>query len=208
MKVKVRLGGCNVERWLVLPERMTLECFHDAIQAAFGWEHCHLWHFKDKAGNAYELPDDDGAYGMLCRLRGRHVPMDAGSCTLGDLLSKRGATAKYIYDFGDNWVHLITRMASPTEAKTMCVKTIGPDSEEDFGGCWRWSAYLYLIENGIEKTLAQDPDFPKEIIEMYRDDNWTSEKAAAFLKGLTVEEVTGRMHAQIGKCVDLTRIIL
>lgn len=208
IKVKIQLGGCKVERWLVLPERIMLEDFHDAIQAAFGWEHSHLWQFKTKNGYTYQIPDDDYSVRMLRLLRNQPGPMDASRYRLCDLLPKRGATAKYIYDFGDNWVHLITRMAPPKEAKTMCVKSIGPDCEEDFGGCWRWSAYLYLVENGQEKTLAQDPDFPREILEAYCRDKWTPGEAAKFLKGPSIEEVTKRMRGQIGKSVDLARIRL
>ena len=204
-KVKVQLAGCKVERWLVLPESMTLEDFHDAIQAAFGWEHSHLWSFKSKGGVVYEIPSDD--YSGLMPLF-RDGLRDASKYTLCDLLPERGAKAKYIYDFGDNWVHFITRMAAPKETGTMCVKTVGPDCEEDFGGCWRWSAYLYLIANGTEKTLAQDPEFPEEITAMYRDDQWTPESAEVFLKGPSAEEVTKRMREQIGNSVDLSRIRL
>ena len=39
----MRLAGCKVERWLVLPESMALEDFHDAIQVAFGWEHTQMY---------------------------------------------------------------------------------------------------------------------------------------------------------------------
>ena len=204
-KVKVQLAGSKVERWLVLPESLTLEDFHDAIQAAFGWEHSHLWSFKATGGAVYEIPSDD--YSGLMPLF-RDGPRDASKYTLSDLLPKCGAKAKYIYDFGDNWVHVITRMAAPKERESMCVKSVGPDGEEDFGGCWRWSAYLYLIKNGKEKTLAQDPDFPEEITAMYLDDQWTPESAEAFLRGPTAEEVTRRMREQIGNSVDLTRIRL
>ena len=87
---------------------------------------------------------------------------------------------------------------------TMCVKSVGPDCEEDFGGCWRWSAYLYLIANGMEKTLAQDSGFPEEITAMYRDEQWTHESAEAFLKGPSAEEVTKRMREQASNSVDIS----
>ena len=205
-KVKVRLAGCKVERWLVLPESMTLEDFHDAIQAAFGWEHSHLWSFENKSGDTYKIQNEDDGLMLLRLIRNSPLPKDASRYRLCDLLPERGAKAKYIYDFGDNWVHLITRMTAPKETGTMCVKSVGPDCEEDFGGCWRWSAYLYLIANGMEKTLAQDPEFPEEITAIYRDGQWTPESAEAFLKGPSAEEVTKRMREQIGNSVDISRI--
>lgn len=203
MKVKVRLGGCKVERWLVLPERSTLEYFHDAIQAAFGWEHSHLWSFTTKGGETYQIPSEDDFYRLLPF---RPSPKDARRFTLCDLLPERGAKAKYTYDFGDNWAHFITRMAPPKESDTMCVKSVGPDCEEDFGGCWRWSAYLYLVENGRDKVLSQDPHFPEDVLEMYDDEGWTPEKSERFLNGPSTEEVTKRMREQIGKCVDWSRM--
>ena len=56
--------------------------------------------------------------------------------------------------------------------------------------------------NGREKVLAQDPDFPKDVLESYDGENWTPEKTALFLKGPSTEEVTKRMREQIGKSVD------
>ena len=203
MKVKIRLGGCKVERWLVLPERLILEDFHDAIQAAFGWDHRHLWSFETKGGEKYQIPSEDDFYKLLPF---RRQPKDARQCKLCDLLPSRGAKVKYIYDFGDNWVHFITRMAPPDESDTMCVKSIGPDCEEDFGGCWRWSAYLYLVENGRDKVLAQNADFPQEVLEAYDCDDWTEEEAMRFLQGTSKKEVTKRMRSQIGKSVDWFRV--
>ena len=203
MKVKVCLGGCKVERCMVLPENITLQDFHDAIQAAFGWDHSHLWSFKAKGGDTYQIRSEDDHYSLLPF---RKSPKDASRYTLCDLLPKHGSKATYTYDFGDNWIHFITRMSSPKESSTMCVKSAGPDCEEDFGGCWRWSAYLYVIENGREKVLAQDPDFPKDVLESYDGENWTPEKTALFLKGPSTEEVTKRMREQIGKSVDWSRM--
>ena len=205
MKVKVRLGGCKVERWMVLPESIALEDFHDAIQAAFGWDHSHLWSFKAKGGDTYQIISKDDLY-RYSLLPFRKSPKDASRYTLCDLLPERGTKATYTYDFGDNWVHFITRMSPPKESNTMCVKSIGPDCEEDFGGCWRWSAYLYVIENGREKVLSQDADFPKDVLGSYDDEDWTPEKAARFLKGPSAEEVTKRMREQIGKSVDWSRM--
>jgi len=54
---------------------------------------------------------------------------------VGSVLAKKGANIDYIYDFGDNWRHRVTRMTDPgSNAAYGCVKTVGPDGIEDCGG--------------------------------------------------------------------------
>ncbi len=57
MTLKVVLEATEIRRDIVVPEHMTLEDLHCAIQAVMGWEDAHLWHFTDKRrdGVIYEL---------------------------------------------------------------------------------------------------------------------------------------------------------
>ena len=111
MTLKVELAATKIVRTIVVPEHMTLEDLHDAIQAVMGWEDAHLWHFTDRRrdGVIYELPhEDDGFPSFLKRLT-----IDASKMTLRKVLPNRGAKLYCEYDFGDGWQHVVTRQADP-----------------------------------------------------------------------------------------------
>ena len=150
MTLKVELPPTGIVRMISVPECMTLEDLHEAIQAVMGWEHEHLWNFitGGRDGVIYEVPhgDDFAAFG-------RRLKMDATKTTLRKVFPKRGAKLTYEYDFGDSWDHVITRMADPKEPEIACLKSEGPDGLEDFGGQWRFAEAL--------KALGENPDSGK-----------------------------------------------
>lgn len=97
LKVALRYAKPPVWRSVQLPLTATLGDLHAAIQVLFGWDGDHLHVFR--AGGVrysdpfYELEqaeDEDGA-----RLR--------------DVFPPGGPKITYVYDFGANWVHEITR---------------------------------------------------------------------------------------------------
>ena len=47
MTLKVALPPTGIVRTISVPECMTLEDLHEAIQAVMGWGHEHLWHFAE-----------------------------------------------------------------------------------------------------------------------------------------------------------------
>ena len=151
MTLKVELPPTGIVRMISVPECMTLEDLHEAIQAVMGWEHEHLWNFitGGRDGVIYEVPhgDDFAAFG-------RRLKMDATKTTLRKVFPKRGAKLTYEYDFGDSWDHVITRMADPKEPEIACLKSEGPDGLEDFGGQWRFAEAL--------KALGENPDSGKD----------------------------------------------
>ena len=148
MTLKVELAATKIVRTIVVPEHMTLEDLHDAIQAVMGWEDAHLWHFTDRRrdGVIYELPHEDDGFPSFSK----RLTIDASKMTLRKVLPNRGAKLYYEYDFGDSWNHVITRQADPKTPEIACVKSNGPDGIEDFGGQWRLAAFI--------KTMQTDPE--------------------------------------------------
>ena len=97
VRLRITLQQIEPAPWRVVdvPLGLTLGFLHDVIQAAFGWEDCHLWEFllgRKRAG----MPD-------------REDPelTDAGRLPLSRCLAPRTKEMIYIYDFGDDWVHRI-----------------------------------------------------------------------------------------------------
>lgn len=129
-KFKFELSGVG-SRVVVIPEHITLVEVHRLIQALFGWGNCHLWEFHDSAGRKFKCKGGDD----LKPIHNELLISPKDVC-LSDVLPARGGKLHYTYDFGDDWRHIITRMAAPKSPGCYCVKTEGPDGVEDIGGAW------------------------------------------------------------------------
>jgi len=81
-----------------VPVTATLKMLHDIVQAAMGWEDCHLWYFE--AGDRrYGLPDPMWPEsGMTAARNGK----------LATLIDRGVRELVYTYDRGDDWRHTIT----------------------------------------------------------------------------------------------------
>ena len=103
--LKITLEGITpvVSRTLEVPTDIRLDRLHLVIQGAMGWENCHLYEFM--AGqDRWSLPDPDFGTDALPVAKAR----------LADVVDAAGTTPiRYVYDFGDNWVHLIEAMTCP-----------------------------------------------------------------------------------------------
>lgn len=130
-KFKFELRGIST-RVVVIPEHITLQEVHRLVQILFGWYGGHLWEFRDSTGRTYGRKHNDQ---WIAPSEGRLIP--PSDICLSDILPERGGKLYYTYDFGDDWQHLITRMADPKMPGKYCVKTEGPDGIEDCGGVWR-----------------------------------------------------------------------
>jgi hypothetical protein len=136
VSLKVTLRGAKPPIWrrLLVPSTMTLGDLHLAIQAAMGWEDCHL-HAFDIDGRRYgdRRTVDDVA--------------DENRLTLSSLLNSGVARCTYTYDFGDDWEHTVeiekTQPAVDGEAYPRCVAGKGACPPEDCGGPW---GYQHLLE--------------------------------------------------------------
>lgn len=106
----------------------TFADLHSAIQALFGWDgwHCHC--FQIRKGRRIESsigPDE------LDDLPENDTP-------LSEVFKRKGSKIHYVYDFGDNWTHLITQEgkvpAKKGESGPICLggERIAPP--EDCGG--------------------------------------------------------------------------
>ncbi len=100
-------------RFLIHSEATFLN-LHHAIQQSFGWQDCHLYEFLDGKGN---MNDTGPLYALkLPRIaRSEHAdPLDdepdapeAGEIELGQYFSAKDERCFYVYDFGDNWQHVV-----------------------------------------------------------------------------------------------------
>ena len=144
VRLKIKLDNVkpSVLRRIEAPRTIRLDDLHFVIQAAMGWEDCHLWEFRLGRDIAYGIPGPDWPDSQ---------PLDASEATLASLLTRMASakTFRYAYDFGDNWVHTITvearGKADPTRSYPRLVKAKGRCPPEDCGGPWGYARYLEAI---------------------------------------------------------------
>lgn len=185
MTLKIELAPAKIVRTIVVPEHMTLQDLHDAIQAVMGWENAHLWHFMDnrRDGVIYELPNDKDEDFLPFSKR---LTVDASSIRLRSVFPRRGAKLYYEYDFGDGWEHVVTRQADPKTPEIACLKSLGPDGIEDFGGPWRLADFIAAM-----RTHPKDSNYA-DLREWHCLS--TAEELSRFLAGETAEEKTRKLR--------------
>ncbi len=142
LKIKLDHVKPSVFRWIEVPRTLRLDHLHGVLQIVMGWENSHLWELRLGRDIAYGIPDLDWPDDQ---------PLAANKATLGSLLKQMGRakTFRYVYDFGDNWVHTITvearGKADPGSTYPRLVTANGACPPEDCGGPWGYARYLKAI---------------------------------------------------------------
>ncbi|HXE63961.1 MAG TPA: plasmid pRiA4b ORF-3 family protein [Bryobacteraceae bacterium] len=132
-QIKVTLIGTNPPVWrrLLVRAELTLEQLHRVLQAAMGWEDCHLHEFhigKQRFGK----PDP------MERAFGGPRTASERTALLSTLLGRVRAKAVYTYDFGDSWDHEIVvekfLTSEPGRDYPVCLAGERRGPPEDCGG--------------------------------------------------------------------------
>ena len=129
LQVRITLAEVTdppVWRRVLVPAGYTLDRVHAVIQAAMGWQNCHLHQFMID-DREYGAPDPDEG----------HQVSDERRFRLGNVV-KAGDRIEYTYDFGDGWEHEVAIEAA-AEAETdgvypACTGVEGACPPEDSGG--------------------------------------------------------------------------
>ncbi|HEY1219573.1 MAG TPA: plasmid pRiA4b ORF-3 family protein [Bryobacteraceae bacterium] len=99
-QLKVTLLGTMPPIWrrLLVPAALTLAQLHDVLQAAMGWQDCHMHEFcVGRRHFGKPNPED--------RLMGMPPVENERTVRLSSVLGRVGAKAIYTYDMGDSWEH-------------------------------------------------------------------------------------------------------
>jgi len=135
LRVTVALQGVDPAVWrrLVLPADITLDRLHPAIQAAMGWRsrHEHMWTLS---GYSYGEPDPELGF------------EDEHGLSLYTLTADEDQPLVYIYDFGDEWTHVVRvgQVLFPDEAGEFPRVEDGRGAcpPEDVGGAAGYAEFL------------------------------------------------------------------
>ena len=130
LRVRITLrdvGDPPVWRQLLIPAAYTLARVHRVIQAAMGWEDCHMHAFQ--IGKTSYGPDPDGELGFA----------DETKTRLADVVRVRTRIG-YEYDFGDGWEHELLveahAVAEAGQTYPACIAGEGACPPEDSGGAY------------------------------------------------------------------------
>ncbi|MGC8625818.1 MAG: plasmid pRiA4b ORF-3 family protein, partial [Phycisphaerae bacterium] len=142
------------------PARITLDALHAVIQCAMGWSNCHL-HAFEIDGTSYSGPGADGYEDPDMN------DEDESKVSLRAVVSRDKMKFRYVYDFGDDWNHVITVekfIPHETAPKTIiCTAGKLHCPMEDSGGLWGYYEKLGILAN------KQHPEFT-EIAEWMGED--------------------------------------
>ena len=142
LRVKIVLLSTEPPIWrrVLVPAKFSLAQLHNVVQAAMGWEDCHLHQFS--IGNQrFGVPDPNEAF------MGESPTLNEKKASLANLLNKVGAKATYVYDFGDSWEHaLAVEKILPAERDLpypLCIGGKRAAPPEDCGGI---PGFYHLVE--------------------------------------------------------------
>ena len=143
-----------VWRQVLIPAAYPLSRVHRAVQAAMGWENCHMHAFQ--IGKTTYGPDPEDELGYADETKAR----------LADVARVRTRIG-YEYDFGDGWEHeLVVEARTVAEADQTypaCIAGKGACPPEDCGG-------IYGFAELKEVLAGPDSEERDEMLEWVDDD--------------------------------------
>ena len=148
MRIELRHTQPKIYRRVDVPLSFTLHSMHFVIQAAFGWDGDHLW--------AFQLGRKDlGRLSLHSRMGWGPDEEETERLRLETLVDWGVKKFTYTYDFGDDWVHIVTIQrvldADSDVDYPHLVAGACSDAIEDIGGI---GGFYQFVE------AAQDPDHP------------------------------------------------
>ncbi|MFC7337660.1 plasmid pRiA4b ORF-3 family protein [Haloferula chungangensis] len=158
---RIDLEGLRPPIWrrLSISTDATFADLDSAIQSLFDWDgsHCHV--FEKRQGRRISLsigPDPN------------YADQSEDETRLKDVFKRKGTKLHYVYDFGDNWTHLIKLeekvKSQPEEDGPACLAGRGIAPPEDCGGLW---GFLNLLNP--DSGYAEEMDWGPEEIQHLRD---------------------------------------
>jgi hypothetical protein len=146
-KVTLREIEPPIWRRIVVPAKYSFWDLHVAIQDSMGWldYHLHLFRIREpKSGDVVEIgiPNDEPFDDEIPCMPGWDV-------AIADYFTKAGDSAEYLYDFGDDWQHVVTLEAMvdrvPKTRYPQCLAGSRACPPEDCGGVGGYENVLRVI---------------------------------------------------------------
>ncbi len=144
-QLKVVLAGSKPPIWrrIQVPGSLRLAVLHKVLQWAMGWEDDHLHEFVIGGTNYGPSASSDNLFAPEMR--------DESRVRAKDVIPATGKSFRYIYDFGDDWIHEITveKADLPNEGASYprCLEGENACPPEDSGGLYGYYGKLEIIKD-------------------------------------------------------------
>ena len=133
----------TIWRRIQVPESYSFWDLHVALQDSMGWLDCHLHEFQIPPNVRIGIPDEDFS-GDTKLLAGWDTPVK-------DYVHEVGSVIEYMYDFGDDWHHLIELegllVADDSRSYPLCLDGARACPPEDCGGAHGYERLLKIISD-------------------------------------------------------------
>jgi hypothetical protein len=157
LTIELRDSKPRIWRRLSLPGDLTLDVVHALFQAAMGWSDSHMHRFapgNDRSYNApYFITEFDASDGETGTLE--------NAVRLDQVLRSKGDRLEYLYDFGDDWEHLVKleSIAPLTAAgrQPRCLRGARACPPEDVGGIYGHQGIAAWLRAGAPADDVPDP---------------------------------------------------
>ena len=167
LKITLKGGKPPIWRRVLVPSTAKLSKLHEVIQNVMGWGSYHLHEFHID-GRQYGDPQVDELGGVLNDWDDWEETLDETRYTVGQFLRAPKQKFEYLYDFGDDWCHVILLEKVLEEGDAypghpICLKGVRACPPEDCGGMWGYREKLEIMRD------PQDED-DREIVEWMGED--------------------------------------
>ncbi|MHA1718892.1 MAG: plasmid pRiA4b ORF-3 family protein [Promethearchaeota archaeon] len=153
LKISIKYIRPPIWRRILIEDTATFSDLHNAIQGFFDWDNYHLHEFESRLKDPIKTVirigcDDNGAYDIL----------NEENVELRQILSMENKRIHYLYDFGDNWEHLIVLEKIYDYSDffdndfPICIKGKRAAPPEDCGGVYGYGNILDALKS------PKDPD--------------------------------------------------
>jgi hypothetical protein len=145
LRIELLYAHRPIWRELWVPSNITLEFLHDVIQDSMGWDdaHMHCFEFQKRRFESMQFMD---GFDEECE------PEE--TVLLSDLLTRARQKLRYIYDFGDEWLHSVTlkKQVSALNDQDLyvCVGGEGACPMEDCGGTYGHERICNYLKTGVD----------------------------------------------------------
>lgn len=170
VKISIRDTHPPVWRRLQIPSGITFHELSAIIQLAFDWGGYHAYNFEigstlHDLGISIELPGDD-FFGYSDTKNSLKEKIDN--------YLENYSRMKYIYDFGDNWVHdiVIEKIVETDKklAKPVCIKAKMASIPDDCGGPYGYEELLEILSDKNNKRYKEMREWVDDWVINWNDD--------------------------------------
>ncbi|MBU0756514.1 MAG: plasmid pRiA4b ORF-3 family protein [Nanoarchaeota archaeon] len=170
-QLKIMLYGIEPPVWrrFIVKSNITFHSLHDVIQEAMGWEDYHMFEFE--FNDAIIEADQQGGIDSMFigfRPRSKKRNLKASKTRLHDVISMESQEFEYVYDFGDNWQHLVVVEKildnDPFQKFPVCVGGARACPPEDCGSVPGYYELMKLRKN------KKHPEYEERIVEWIGED--------------------------------------